>query len=308
MNYSKADTATDNLRHHPRFFMEPLFVQIKDILFQIPRVAFEGRKGSPFADAASLPAQQSTDPVAKSMVEGRSADKPVILPVEVTDFENLLHVMYAFGLLIPDYPTHISKEEWISALRLATLWNFDDIRNKAIKALDSSFSNPMERLCVARAFRIRSWLVSSYVELITGPISALQPSLCSTTLGWETLALIHHARNEYGTGPSYNPTSLVQHLNSGISSVGYKCSSCNPDRVHNGRGQMSAFASTLFPDTTVIHQVGSRCPHLNQTVVFSVINQSQQSATQPVVSVVPSPSLTSLVQRVFADELAGMGH
>ncbi|KAF9041503.1 hypothetical protein BJ165DRAFT_289881 [Panaeolus papilionaceus] len=277
--------ATSRTRRHTTFFMEQLFVQVQDTLFQIPRVVFEGRQGSPFADAATLATQQDTN---LSTTEGSSADNPVVLPVDLQDFEDLLHMMYASGSLIPNYPSEISSDQWKGTLRLAILWNFDDIRAKALKALEANTEKyPLERISVAREFRLRKWLISGYGELIAGPLTALEPKGCAATLGWETLALLYHARGEYWTAPMVDPERLVGYLNNGNSGIQHTCSICPRNIRWSTR-----------------HPVGSACPTGDKgTVVFSRDPQLQQNIQNVDFN---SPILVTLIERIFADELAGM--
>ncbi|KAF9041499.1 hypothetical protein BJ165DRAFT_289121 [Panaeolus papilionaceus] len=167
--------------------------------------------------------------------------------------------------MIPNYPADISNDQYKGALRLATLWNFDDIRNKAIKVLETNTAtDPIERISVAREFRIRSWLISGYGELITGPAETLKPRGCAATLGWEALALIYYARNEYGTGPSQDPVKLAEYLNSGNSGIGYRCPSC-PKRhvaIEMDSGDFDIY--TEPPE----HRIGSRCERLRVMAAY----------------------------------------
>lgn len=114
-------------------------------------------------------------------------------------------------------------------------------------------------------------------------------------LGWEALALIYYARNEYGTGPSHNPQHLVQFLNSGNTDISYECPLCDI-AVVRGPGQIHREFR--------LHQVGSLCPESNGTVVFSVA--ASQQTDKSVAITVDSPILLSLIERIFAHELAGM--
>ena len=61
----------------------------------------------------------------------------------------------------------MSLEEWISVLELSTMWQFKDIRARAIKALEG-LTNPMDpvdKIVIARKFDVSPWLVPSLSEL-----------------------------------------------------------------------------------------------------------------------------------------------
>lgn len=84
-----------SLDRDPQFYMEPLFVKVQNTLFQIPRIAFEGRAapGSFFANVASRRLQKTQQD--SEAQEGESEVKPIVLHVNVEDFRGLLHVLYA---------------------------------------------------------------------------------------------------------------------------------------------------------------------------------------------------------------------
>ncbi|KAF9041271.1 hypothetical protein BJ165DRAFT_1406237 [Panaeolus papilionaceus] len=272
--------ASETIQRHPLFFIEPIFIKVQNTLFQVPRLAFEGREGSPFADAASLQAEQEDH---EFVPEGRSIDKPVVLHVEVRDFENLLSVMAASALMFPTHSSNISNEQWKSALRLSNMWNFVDIRAIAIEKLDDSLIDPIERIVAAREFRVRRWLFSSLEELITGGVAAIDPARCANTLGWETVALLYYARSEYRTADPTDPTDptrLVQAMQSGRSRVTYSCPFCHQ-----------------------WHKFGHHCTVSNEVMRLQVEISSDANQVQPPVT---NPELQALIERIFADELNGM--
>jgi hypothetical protein len=73
----------------------------------------------------------------------------------------------------------VSKDEWISVLKISTLWRCFSLRGIAIQALKSdihsdlfSQSNsgtqltPMERIIFGRKYSILSWVVAGYAALV----------------------------------------------------------------------------------------------------------------------------------------------
>ncbi|KAH6907058.1 hypothetical protein BKA70DRAFT_1029170, partial [Coprinopsis sp. MPI-PUGE-AT-0042] len=66
----------------------------------------------------------------------------------------------------------LSKEDWLSALRLATSWSFNDIRGIIIVTFhpDMGPNRPVlsatERVMLARELKIPEWLIKGYAELI----------------------------------------------------------------------------------------------------------------------------------------------
>jgi hypothetical protein len=62
----------------------------------------------------------------------------------------------------------LTSEEWISVLKLSTMWLFQDIRAKAIKALGSLTLSMdlIDKIVIARKFAVSAWLVPSLHALV----------------------------------------------------------------------------------------------------------------------------------------------
>ena len=62
----------------------------------------------------------------------------------------------------------LSSEEWTSVLKLSTMWHFQDIRAKAIKALESPTLSldAVDKIVMARKYDISPWLVPSLHALV----------------------------------------------------------------------------------------------------------------------------------------------
>ncbi|KAK0454464.1 hypothetical protein EV421DRAFT_1896386 [Armillaria borealis] len=88
--------------------------KVKDVLFHVPTYQFI-EKSETFRAMFMLP-QAETD-----TAKGDSDDKPIQLQgVSKVDFEN------------GPSPREISHKEWISILKLSTMWEMTEIRNTAI--------------------------------------------------------------------------------------------------------------------------------------------------------------------------------
>ena len=63
-----------------------------------------------------------------------------------------------------------TTEDWKSILHLATLWQFDDIREFAIRELCALPMNPVEKVVLSRKYSICSrWTLDAYTELCERP-------------------------------------------------------------------------------------------------------------------------------------------
>jgi hypothetical protein len=59
----------------------------------------------------------------------------------------------------PDSPDNLTWKEWASVLKLSTIWGFHAVRDQAIARLSSLAIEPIEKIILAKQFRIVQWLV-----------------------------------------------------------------------------------------------------------------------------------------------------
>ncbi|KAJ6589971.1 hypothetical protein DFH09DRAFT_884882, partial [Mycena vulgaris] len=140
-----------------------------------------------FATTFTLP------PAAGVRPEGSSVDNPFKLEgVSAVDFRRLLKLLYPLTCL-PKTPTLVT-EEWISVLKLATLWRFLEIRDLAIKQLASHAQSLdcLQRILFGKQYDVSAWLRSGYTDLArrVTPISLAE----ATQIGWELTLRIYQAR------------------------------------------------------------------------------------------------------------------
>ncbi|KAJ7631367.1 hypothetical protein DFH06DRAFT_1005234, partial [Mycena polygramma] len=130
---------------------------VEERSFKVPRYHFE-HSSEFFATIFTLPAVDAVQG------EGQSDEDPFILEgISLVDFERLLEVFYPL-----DIPQILSmaKNDWISALKLSTLWYFLDARDLAIKQLnDRGDIGSVERILLARQYDVASWLRRGYTDL-----------------------------------------------------------------------------------------------------------------------------------------------
>jgi hypothetical protein len=73
------------------------------------------------------------------------------------------------------YDTYnISLDEWISLLSISTRFNFDKVRQRAIREIDSSERyrgqlSPVDKIVLAKKFGVPSWLDPCYEALRDRP-------------------------------------------------------------------------------------------------------------------------------------------
>ncbi|KAJ7631360.1 hypothetical protein DFH06DRAFT_1005297 [Mycena polygramma] len=142
---------------HQMYYLENITFKVEDGIFKVPRYHFE-HSSEIFATTFTLPAADAVQG------EGQSDDNPFILEgISRIDFERLLKVLYPL-----DIPQILSmaKDDWISVLKLSTLWYFLDARDLAIKQLnDRGDIGSVERILLARQYDVASWLRMGYTDL-----------------------------------------------------------------------------------------------------------------------------------------------
>jgi hypothetical protein len=64
----------------------------------------------------------------------------------------------------------LTSDQWISVLKLATIWNFSAVRKIAIRNLDTNANDdPILRLIISKQYRVRQWLVPAVTALAARP-------------------------------------------------------------------------------------------------------------------------------------------
>ena len=61
--------------------------------------------------------------------------------------------------------SYMTKSQWISVLKLATMWTFKEIRNLAIQKLTMETMGAIELVLLAKQFNVPQWLRSGYQTL-----------------------------------------------------------------------------------------------------------------------------------------------
>jgi hypothetical protein len=67
-------------------------------------------------------------------------------------------------------PITMGRAEWVSVLKLSTLWRFGELRDEALAELAQIEPvEPVDKVILARAYRVERWLVEGCAELIKRP-------------------------------------------------------------------------------------------------------------------------------------------
>ena len=99
----------------------------------------------------------------------------------------------------------MSKSEWISILKLATLWIFKGLRAGAVSRLTGMMTDPIEEVLLGRQYSVPQWLRSGYGTLVNrSVILSLEEA---RLLNFQTAFLVCQARER--EGPLAGPTTSI---------------------------------------------------------------------------------------------------
>ncbi|KAF7356258.1 hypothetical protein MVEN_00957300 [Mycena venus] len=176
--------------------------QVEDRIFKVPRYHFE-RSSEIFATTFTLPTGNDTD------AEGNSDENPVILEgINSVDFQRLLNVLYPLD--IPQI-LNMAKDEWISVLKLSTLWYFLDARDLAIQQLNNRPEiGSVERILLAQQYDVATWLRLGYTDLAKREEGISLGD--AEKIGWQTTVRLYQTREaairNYSASTSYSHNSM----------------------------------------------------------------------------------------------------
>jgi hypothetical protein len=83
-------------------------------------------------------------------------------------------------------------EDWVSVLKLSTRWHFNRIRGLAITHLAAIAMDPVDKVVLAKKYKVRDWLQSGYESLVSrSTMISLEEA---EKIGYQTAHLLYQAR------------------------------------------------------------------------------------------------------------------
>jgi len=159
-NDQPTNSDSEALDRHAEYYFDFTIFLVENELFKVPRRNF-AIESEVFSDMFQLPPPTDGTPP-----DGSSDDRPIRLDgIKKSDFIQLLRVIFPIDSQSCDL---MSSEEWASVLKLSTMWEFKNIRTRAIKALENPTLSMdlVDKIVIARNFNVSSWLVPSLNALV----------------------------------------------------------------------------------------------------------------------------------------------
>ncbi|KAG7091226.1 hypothetical protein E1B28_010277 [Marasmius oreades] len=125
------DTKSAIAARHSKLYIDTMIFQVDNAIFKVPSRYFH-EKSEAFGIASKISAENLNG-------EGSSDENPIKLSplphdANAEDFELLVNVIMSFTFNLPP-PTGYTLCQWFAVLKLATAWEFSDIRTLAMKSI-----------------------------------------------------------------------------------------------------------------------------------------------------------------------------
>jgi len=131
-----------------------------------------------------------------------SEDKPYRLDVRSDDFAEFVGVWYN-----QDYTYSRNKDAWLVILKLATRWEFPNVRKLAISKLEALRLPPVEKIALYKEHGIdHKLLIPSYIDLCRSP--TLPSPADGDLLSMETIINLLNARERERESPTTSDEAL----------------------------------------------------------------------------------------------------
>lgn len=137
----------------------------------------------------------------------------------IPDYERIIHVSDngTFDRYVPSPSLISSKSDaWTSVLKLATQWQFDDVRKRAVEALEDQEKDTVQKITLGRQYSISGWLVAAYVELASrhdsNPLTAEEEKALGDGTVVKLLKMEVERQKAKKEGTSYHLTEKVKEV------------------------------------------------------------------------------------------------
>jgi hypothetical protein len=98
----------------------------------------------------------------------------------------------------------MTRDEWLSVVKLSTMWGFVQARVLSIERLSKLDLSPTDKIVFGKKYQVLSWLKEGYAALVQKEDAMTAEELLENakTLGWDTMARVLRLRDMgYGASP-----------------------------------------------------------------------------------------------------------
>ncbi|KAH6885529.1 hypothetical protein BKA70DRAFT_1467247 [Coprinopsis sp. MPI-PUGE-AT-0042] len=184
-----------------------IITKVGGVLFKVPKDHFV-QGSSYFENQCILPHRRCHGPQ-----DGAAAPEHVLLPdVSVEEFRSFLKALSQYVRSLRQSRAKLSKEQWLSVLKLSTKWFFKDLRRIAIVHLDALGLTPTDRICLGKEYHISGWVLSGYDSLVRN--QDLIQDKEAERIGYKSTVTLYISREKrlYDTNPQYLREAFKQEL------------------------------------------------------------------------------------------------
>ncbi|KAJ3510395.1 hypothetical protein NLJ89_g4697 [Agrocybe chaxingu] len=176
---------------------------IEDVLFRVPQYQLV-RHSETLADMFNVPQGDGVD----APVEGRSKEHPICFEgISIADFRNFLRPLF------PYYSwrsTELNTEEWLSILKLSTMWYCLALRQSAVEALTSLLDDPMQKILFGREYFVVQWVQDGYRALVLRHETISDEEITEEGLGYPAGTKLLRMREQYWRSNSERGTAWLK--------------------------------------------------------------------------------------------------
>ncbi|EAU89731.2 hypothetical protein CC1G_07456 [Coprinopsis cinerea okayama7 len=299
------------------FYWDAVIIRVEDGLFCVPRYGLVNASAV-FSDMLSLPSGQD----GPAPVEGTDPAHPIVLEgYKKDEFKCLLRLLYPSAEdIISETSVRLtlSKDQWISVLKLSTIWGMNKIRSHATHRLSTEITlSPTEKIALARAHRVSKWLEEGITALTTStdPIKLMD---MVEAVGWKTAAQILSIRDHIANAkPGQNGGTLefrrdniiCYSCEGEVSWAAPNCTSCRRELSDQAKLKYSSTATQQNGVYLDIYANKVQCefcnslPFRNQHLACQNCDWGGYGHKNTWIRVKPGPDVDGMIKEMFGDEI-----
>ncbi|KAJ3536486.1 hypothetical protein NMY22_g6022 [Coprinellus aureogranulatus] len=257
--------------------------EVEGVVHRVLRHGLE-ECSSVFRDMFSLP-QGTSESGTLSAKEGDTDENPIRLTgCTSEEFESLIAIVYPLLQRAPE----LSKEKWVGVLKLARLWDMQEVAGIAIAKLSSFDLSPVEKVKLGKAHGVATWLKEGYAALLGSLSDIALPELA--LLGWEAACRILWVRDELARARTAVPAGASAYW---IESTDLTCTYC---RIQYGRDAVCA------PGNATCQTCGCRFYSSNYGVQVRALESLKTTLPQAIVEA-NEVVVAAKISEAFKEEL-----